>query len=306
MADITVIGGINIDIEGCPRKPLVPSDSNPGDISISYGGVGRNIVENVARLGGNVAMISLTGDDFLGKNARDHLAGLGVDVSGIVHRSGCNTGMYLSILDHENDMALAICNMDILEHITAGFLADKLERLASSKVVAVDCNLDAETLDYITSELQVPLFLDPVSASKAGRVKPMIGRFHTIKPNRIEAELLSGIKIVDDQSLKRAGAWFCQQGVERVFISLGQDGAYYRDQEGEGIVRTSPVKIVSATGAGDAFSAAILMGHVKGLSAEETARLGIACASLALEVKTAVNPALSIAIAQKRMKRYAG
>ncbi len=290
MADITVIGGINIDIEGCPRKALVPSDSNPGDIAISYGGVGRNIVENAARLGADVGMISLTGDDFLGNNARDHLADLGVDVSGIVHVNGCNTGMYLSILNHENDMALAICNMDILERVTPAFLEDKLDQLSSSKVVGVDCNLDFVTLDYITTQLGVPLFLDPVSASKAERVKPIIGRFHTIKPNRIEAELLSGIKIVDDASLRQAGSWFCSRGVRRVFISLGEEGVYYRDETGEGVIGTSPVRIVSATGAGDAFSAAILVGHVRDFSAEDTAKLGIACASLALEVKSAVNP----------------
>ena len=290
MADITVIGGINIDIEGCPRKALVPSDSNPGDIAISYGGVGRNIVENAARLGADVGMISLTGDDFLGNNARDHLADLGVDVSGIVHVNGCNTGMYLSILNHENDMALAICNMDILERGTPAFLEDKLDQLSSSKVVGVDCNLDFVTLDYITTQLGVPLFLDPVSASKAERVKPIIGRFHTIKPNRIEAELLSGIKIVDDASLRQAGSWFCSRGVRRVFISLGEEGVYYRDETGEGVIGTSPVRIVSATGAGDAFSAAILVGHVRDFSAEDTAKLGIACASLALEVKSAVNP----------------
>lgn len=301
MTDITVIGGINIDIEGCPRKPLVPADSNPGDIAISFGGVGRNIVENIARLGADVAMISLTGDDFLGNNARDHLAGLGVDVSSVVHVNGCNTGMYLSILNERNDMAVAICNMDILERVTPAFLDDKMEWLSSSKIVGVDCNLDFATLDYITSHLHVPLFLDPVSASKAERARPIIGRFHTVKPNRIEAELLSGIKIEDDASLRQTGEWFCAQGVKRVFISLGEKGAYYRDQFGEGLVGTSPVKIASATGAGDAFSAAILVGHIKGLSARDTARLGIAAASLALEVKTAVNPRMSWDEATARM-----
>lgn len=302
MADIIIIGGINIDIEGCPRKTLVPSDSNPGDIAISYGGVGRNIVENAARLGADVGMISLTGDDFLGNNARDHLAGLGVDVSGIVHVNECNTGMYLSILNHENDMAVAICNMDILERVTPAFLEDKLNQLTKSEIVGVDCNLDFATLDYITNSLHVPLFLDPVSASKAERVKPIIGRFHTIKPNRIEAELLSDIKIVDDASLRQVGSWFCRQGVKRVFISLGEDGVYYRDESGEGIVGTSPVKLVSATGAGDAFSAAILVGHIKDFSAEDTAKLGVACASLALEVKSAVNPRICWDEAIRRMK----
>ena len=58
MADITIVGGINIDIEGRPYAPLRREDSNPGKISIAYGGVGRNITENVARMGGSAAMIS--------------------------------------------------------------------------------------------------------------------------------------------------------------------------------------------------------------------------------------------------------
>ena len=83
MAAITVVGGINIDIEGRPDQVLIPADSNPGRVSISAGGVGRNIVENIARLGGDVAMISLTGDDVMGQNAKAQLAALGADVSGV-------------------------------------------------------------------------------------------------------------------------------------------------------------------------------------------------------------------------------
>ena len=81
MADIVIIGGINIDIEGYPYKDLVEQDSNPGRIKISYGGVGRNIAENAARIGEKVAMLSVIGADELGRGARSHLAGLGVDVS---------------------------------------------------------------------------------------------------------------------------------------------------------------------------------------------------------------------------------
>ena len=66
MAEITVIGGINIDIEGMPYEELIYKDSNPGRIRMSYGGVGRNITENIARLGGDVAMVSVAGDDYMG------------------------------------------------------------------------------------------------------------------------------------------------------------------------------------------------------------------------------------------------
>lgn len=301
MAAITVVGGINIDIEGSPYGTLIMADSNPGKVIQSFGGVGRNIVENIARLGGDVAMLSLTGDDFMGRSARNQLEELGVDVSYVFPVEGESTGMYLSILNHKNDMELAICNMDILEKITPEFLADKMDRLNSSAIVGIDCNLRAETLDFLTLRTEVPLFLDPVSASKAERVKDYIGRFHTIKPNRIEAELLSGIRISDEASLARAGQWFCDQGVKRVFISLGETGAYYKSASEEGIVPARPVEILSATGAGDAFSAAILLGHVRGLSAKETAKMGIACSSVAMEARTAVNPGICIDAIRKRM-----
>lgn len=304
MAAITVVGGINIDIEGSPYSTLIMADSNPGKVNQAFGGVGRNIVENIARMGGDVAMLSLTGDDFMGVSAREQLAQLRVDVRDIFPIKGESTGMYLSILNHKNDMELAICNMDILERITPDFLADKMDRLNQSQIVGIDCNLRGETLDYLTAETKAPLFLDPVSASKAERVKDFIGRFHTVKPNRIEAELLSGIKITDDASLSKAGQWFCDQGIERVFISLSEKGAYYKTAAGEeGIVGTRPVKLLSATGAGDAFSAAILMGHVMGLSAEETARMGIACSSIAMESQTAVNPAMSMDEVKRRMAK---
>ncbi len=305
MAAITVVGGINIDIEGSPYKPLLMADSNPGRVSQSFGGVGRNIVENIARLGGDVAMLSLTGDDFLGESARKQLAELGVDTQNIYHIPGESTGMYLSILNHKNDMELAICNMDILERITPTFLSDKMETLNQSQIIGLDCNLQTKTLEYLVSHAEVPLFLDPVSASKAERVKSLIGKFHTIKPNRMEAELLSGMQIIDATSLSAAGAWFSQQGVQRVFISLGEKGAYYREETAagvcEGIVNTKPVHLLSATGAGDAFSAAILLGHVMGLSAKEAAEMGIACASIAMETQTAVHPKLCMEWVRSRI-----
>ena len=302
MAEIIVVGGINIDIEGSPYGVLRPADSNPGKVGISYGGVGRNIVENIARLGGDVGMVSLTGEDAMGVDARKHLAALGVDVQYIEQLPGESTGMYLSILNDKNDMELAICNMDIFKRMTPEFLEERLPYLSQAQIVGVDCNLDVEALDYITRTLEVPLFLELVSASKAERVKDMIGRFHTIKPNLIEADMLSGIKIDSDEALHRAGQWFFDQGVKRIFISLSERGAYYKDAFGEGIVAPKVTELVSATGAGDAFSAAILYGHVKGMSAREITQMGMICSSIAVQTKTAVNAEMSMDRVKERMK----
>ncbi len=303
MSEISIIGGINVDIEGAPYGELVFQDSNPGRISISFGGVGRNITENIVRMGGSVALISVAGEDFAGIEAKEYLDRLGVNTEHIRLLPDQNTAMYLSILNNKNDMELAICNMDILENITSEFIDDKALFLAKSKMVALDCNLSFETLDYITDTLKgTPLFLDPVSAAKANRIRPIIGRFHTIKPNIIEAEIISGIKIVDETSLHEAGMWFLEKGVKQVFISLSQKGVYFLDRRNEGILSPGSIDIVSATGAGDAFSAAVILGTVEGMPIKEIAKFGMASAEVAMESKTAVNIKINKTEVIRRMK----
>lgn len=291
MAEITVIGGINIDIEGAPFERLKYQDSNPGKINMAFGGVGRNITENIARLGGDAAMLSVIGDDQMGLAAKEGLEALGVDTSCIKVLEGENTAMYLSILDDRKDMELALCDMDIIEAITPEVIEAHKDFLQSSKMVALDGNLSESMMEYAVNMLEgVPLFYDPVSASKAVKAKRFVGRFHSIKPNIIEAEILSGMTINGGDDLKRAGQWFIDQGVKRVYITLNKEGVYYKDEETEGFIKPAEnLKVVSATGAGDSFSATIMLGFIKGKTTEETARMGMAAASIAMESAHAVN-----------------
>lgn len=290
MAEITVIGGINIDIEGMPCEELIYKDSNPGRIRMSYGGVGRNITENIARLGGDVAMVSVAGDDYMGAGAVEELRSLGVDTSHISIAEGENSAMYLSILNHRNDMELAICNMDILERITPEFIDNARQLIEQSRIVALDTNLEPELLEYVVKTTKgTAKFLDPVSAAKAVRAADIIGEFDIIKPNLLEAEILSGIKIRDEKDIRKAGDAFLDKGVQKVYITLGENGVYYADRSSDGFIRPGDVEIVSATGAGDAFSAAIIMGFAGGIDTAETAKLGMAAAAFAMKSSTAVN-----------------
>ena len=290
MAEITVIGGINIDIEGMPYEELIYKDSNPGRIRMSYGGVGRNITENIARLGGDVAMVSVAGDDYMGAGAVEELGSLGVDTSHISVAEGENSAMYLSILNHRNDMELAICNMDILERITPEFIDSARPLIEQSRIVALDTNLEPELLEYVVKTTkETAKFLDPVSVTKAARAADIIGKFDIIKPNLLEAEILSGIRIRDEKGIRKAGAAFLDKGVQKVYITLGENGVYYADRSSDGFIRPGDVEIVSATGAGDAFSAAIIMGFAGGIDTAETAKLGMAAAAFAMKSSTAVN-----------------
>lgn len=294
MNKISIIGGITADIEGHPYNKLIYGDSNPGTITLSYGGVGRNITENLARMGIPLNFVSVAGNDFAGRGAVRDLEELGVKVDNIELLDEENTAVYMSILNMVGDMELALSNMDVFERMSFEFIDRIMGSLKDSEIVGLDTNLTEEALDYVTKKLEgVPIFLDPVSTTKAQRAKNIIGRFHTIKPNRMEAEVISGLNILSEEELEKAGEWFIDQGVKRVFITLGPGGVYYKDSKTSGTLRTNNVVAKSATGAGDSFSAAILYSHIKGKEIEETAKYGIAASSITLESERAVNPNMS-------------
>jgi pseudouridine kinase len=293
---VTIIGGIMADIEGRPDSRLIYADSNPGTISIAYGGVGRNIAENLARYGSEVGFFSIVGDDLIGKASVKELEDAGVDVSGVKFLVGQNTAMYISILDIMGDMELGLCNMDTLEKVSSEFIDEVAEKSSCSKVIALDTNLTEDTLGYAVERLgDKALFLDPVSTVKAARAKDLIGKFHMIKPNRAEAEVLLDMEIRDPRALVKAGKAFIEKGVTKVFISLSAGGVYYTDGKNSGLLKSVGKigKNGSATGAGDAFSAGIIFGYINGYEIRETAKFSLISAYLTMKSKSAVNPDIS-------------
>ncbi len=305
MAEITIVGGINIDIEGSPFEKLKYQDSNPGRINLAFGGVGRNITENAAKLGGDVAMVSVIGDDQMGQAAKAELEGLGVDTSCIRTLKGRNSAMYLSILDDRNDMELAICDMDIIDAITPAVLEEHRDFISGSKILALDGNLSEELIRCSVDMFKdIPIFFDPVSSAKAVKAKHCLGGFDSMKPNIMEAEILTGVTINGDEDVRRAADRLLEKGLKRVFITLNKDGVYYRDEKSEGFIRPADdLNIISATGAGDSFSATILLGSVKGRETEEIARMGMAAASIAMESSRAVNENMNIQELLRRLTR---
>ena len=302
---IAIIGGINIDIEGAPFKEIKYHDSNPGKIRLSYGGVGRNIAENTARLGGDCAMISVVGDEPMSKGAVTYLHDLGVDVSHVRVIPGETPSMNLSILDDKGDMELGINDMDIIRFIDSEYIDEIRSYIQRAAVVALDGNLTEELLDHATQALSgTKLFYDPVSASKGVRVKDFVGRFFAVKPNKIEAEAILDMKIDTEDDVKAAGKRFMELGVSQVFITLGEDGVYYLEEGDEGFIRPAPGMIIkSATGAGDSFSSCILLGISMGMRAETIARMGMAASRITMESSNAVNEDISIDLIKKLMNK---
>jgi len=291
---VVVIGGAAIDITGFPRGHFRLGESNPGEIKTAFGGVGRNIAENLARLRVPVKMLTALGDDASGHGLRQECQNIGIDLSHALLPTNTCTATYLAILDEEGDMKAAIASMDIFEHITPDYVREHHRLLRDASAIVVDANLSLPTLAMIAAEYSdCPLFVDTVSSSKAAKLKPVLGAFHTIKPNRQEAEFLSGLNIYTADDLLAVKNWFIAQGVKQVFISLGAEGVYYGDMKTHAHNRPAPRKIVNSTGAGDAFMAGLVYGYLHNFSLTPTALWAEAMAALTACSPRTVHPEMS-------------
>ena len=296
-----VVGGVNVDIGGRSFAPLVAADSNPGQVQVSLGGVGRNIAHNLSLMGTDVRMLTAFGDDVHGQRIAASCAELGIDASHARRITGGTTSTYLYLTDETGEMVLAVSDMEICKKITPAYLSGNLNLLQNAQVVIADANIPEESLIYLAENCTAPLFCDPVSTTKAEKLRPILGRIHTLKPNKLEAELLSGVKIETREDVEKAADKLLQMGVHRLFISMGAEGVYAAMGKERLLLPNLPGNMVSTTGCGDAFMAAIAWAYLEGMDLKQTALAGLAAGSIAMESLETINPAMSATAIRTRM-----
>ncbi len=291
---VTVVGGANMDIGGRPAGALIDRDSNPGHVRMSLGGVGRNIAHNMSLMGLDVRLLTAFGDDLYARKLTASCAELGIDISASPVIPGGHTSTYLFINDGQGDMALAVSDMEICKEISPVLLKSRQALLDGSQVVVVDTNIPQESICWLAENCRAPLFVDPVSTTKAEKLRCVLGKLHTLKPNRIEAELLSGVQITDEESLVRAAQALLATGLQRVFISLGADGVYAADREGHAVhLPVLPAQMQNTTGCGDAFMSALVWAYLRHSDLRESAMAGLAASAIAMESAETINSAMS-------------
>lgn len=296
-----VVGGVNVDIGGRSFAPLVAADSNPGTVSISLGGVGRNIAHNLCLMGADVRMLTAYGDDPYGQQVAASCSELGIDLSHGLRISGGTTSTYLYLTDETGEMALAVSDMEICKQISPEYLAANLPLLQNAHLIVADANIPVESLQYLAENCTAPLFIDPVSTTKAEKLLPILSRIHTLKPNRLEAELLSGVPIRTPEDAVKAADKLLEKGVHRLFLSMGSQGMLAAMDDQRLLLPNIPGNMVNTTGCGDAAMAAIAWAYLEGTDLEGTARAGLAAGSIAMESAATINPAMSAEALRQRM-----
>jgi pseudouridine kinase len=280
-----VVGAVNMDIGGHSFAPLLRRDSNPGSVSLSLGGVGRNIAHNLRLLGVPVQFVTALGEDLYARQVRESCGQLNIGLDGSVTVPGGKTSTYLFICGPDGDMELALSDTDIAGSLTPDFLATRLTLLNRAAAVVFDSNLPPESIAWLGDHVTAPLLADPVSAAKAPKLLPVLHRLHTFKPNLVEAERLTG-----HADPERAAEALLRAGVRRVFLSLGADGIYAAEAGRAVHLPCFPSTVKNATGGGDAGMAALVWAYLEGLNLEQSARAALAAGAIAVESEETISP----------------
>jgi pseudouridine kinase len=298
---VCVIGGANIDISGTPYASLNKHDSNPGKINTSLGGVGRNIAENLSRMGVQVEFISLLADDNYARDIIESCNELGIGLRYSQQIENERTSIYLCINDPNGEMQLAISDMELYNKITPVFLQERIHILNSSKACIADTNIPQESLEFLIENLKVPLFIDTVSVKKTEKLKNSIRDIYALKPNIHEAEILTDIKITSKDDLDNASNILLNKGIKNVYISLGPEGVYYSNGRNKGILPSITDEIINTTGAGDSFLAAVVWAYLNNYDIEESAKAGSAASYICIRSPKTVSDEISEAYIRELM-----
>lgn len=333
MADtVVVVGGANIDIVAAPYSGFKEHDSNPGRSSISFGGVGRNIAENLAHLGCNVRFVSVFGDDMFSRMLVQDLENKEIDISLSKTVRGETCSKYVCINSDKGELVAAINDMSLYDHMHTAITEEAIRAMNEADMVVLDANTSEALLENITSRCTVPIAFDAVSISKVPRCRNILNRLFIFKPNLYEAEELckaleSGADInattfpdtkdptkdhvkgsVKDSAndpeegpandlasrAARYAAILLANGVKNVMISLGSDGVYYDNGTERGIIPSMSSDIVNTSGCGDTFLAGAIKGYLAGCNVADMVRYGSAAAAVCAASEATVAPELNL------------
>lgn len=283
MKKIVIIGGTNIDLLAHSDQDIQLTDSNPGTLIKSYGGVARNIAENLARLGCEPTLITV-----LGKDAFDFLDFANEIHLNVIYQEVDITPTYLAVHNHDGQLMVSIAAMKAMDKFQPSFLKKHHQVIIDADIIILDANLPVETIEYLFTNYKKPFYVDLISSAKAKKFYNYIPFIDTIKINALEGKEITG-----HSDPHQIGQVLLNKGIRSVYLTVGKDGAYHFTLDQVSYYQKplhKPIK--NDTGAGDAFYAGVIYAEIMGY---DPLRTGTIMAHLSLQSDQTVNKHVSAA-----------
>lgn len=170
---VCVIGAASVDLAGHSESPVVMRDSNPGSLHVSWGGVGRNIAENLARLDVPVHLVTVLGDDIFSRQLQRHATDCGISMHARIVQDAV-TPAYVCINDTNGELVVAVAAMKLLDQLDEGWVQENAQIIDGAGLCVIDANLGGELIGFmLTHKTVVHYRRYPASTPSAPRAPEM-------------------------------------------------------------------------------------------------------------------------------------
>lgn len=293
---VVVIGGSILDVKGKADGIMLPRTKNPGAVEMTPGGVGRNVAENLSRLGVRTHLVSPFGNDAFGDTMLRLTRAAGVNTDACVVLDDARTGLFVALISHLGELEASIVDVDILGRLTRDVVEPHEALVRSASFVVLDADVPLDCIEYVLDvcdEAGVPVCIEPVSVAKAQRIAHLLPRVSMLTPNREEAEVLVGFPLNDMKGITQAAEELLRRGIRWVIVTLGPEGVYVASEGKSRFIASIATIVSDSVGAGDALTAGTICGLVQRQTFFESVRMGIAAATMTLMTPDAVNRSLT-------------
>jgi pseudouridine kinase len=257
---ILCIGAANLDRKLRSVGALMMRTSNPARQDESFGGVARNIAENLARLGAPVALITAVGSDTAGTALLAQAESVGIDTRAALKLDGACSGTYIAVLDQDGEMTVALADMALYDALSPEFFATRAQQRAGAALIVADLNLPVDAVAALLADAwcdAVPLVLVAVSEPKMARLPRDLRGLRLLILNEGELAARVGRELRTEQDLAAACRELQAQGAQDLIVTRGVRGVIHTTAGGIEQLQAPAARIVDVTGAGDAFAAAV-------------------------------------------------
>ena len=282
-SDIYIIGSSNTDMVIKSNSIPKPGETIIGGNFYSFqGGKGANQAVAASKLGAKVIFICKVGDDSLGNKSIKEYESHGINTEYICVEKDEHTGVALIMVDKEGENLISVASgaNSKLKIKDIAFIEKKLK---PNDLVLIQLEIPLEVVEFIISlcyRLRIKLILNPAPFQKID--DDYLKCVHTITPNMIEAESLTGIKVFDIDSSRFAARELIDKGIKNVFITMGNKGVFYRTEDREGHILPKKVKAIDSTAAGDTFNGALAAALSFGMKIYDSVEFANSAASISV------------------------
>ncbi|VVC76920.1 Pseudouridine kinase [Aquicella siphonis] len=305
---IYCLGGANIDCKFTAMNAIHPGTSNPVVSHSSFGGVARNVAENLSRWTQDVHLQTAVGGDPAGQVLLSAARECGIHVERSLILEYANTAHYYAVMDQDGNLQVAYADMGIYDQIPTDLFMKNCEPWPEKSLLFLETNLPSNLISALIQAGQAHqclICIDPVSVHKAGKLPPHLENVFLIKPNQAEMARLSGMDIACLRDCRQAGYRLLDRGVENIVISLGASGYVFMNKNQ--CRHVSPPRIAEikdVNGAGDAFCAGIIYGLQQNYSIMQACEIGAAAAALTIQSYQTVAHDISASCLQTSIDRH--